>query len=612
MRYLITIALICCVCCSTAIPSTYRKLNDVNRYWAEQKDVKQNLLPAYSSKPEREWIRLHLSLVEQTLRNRPVTHLSLSQQQLRKEALDHLHQYWLAGNFPLNEQHSYRTPIFIDNHDNFCAVGYLVKATGHEPVSRMIASRTNLAYVMDMRYPELDRWARSYGFSKEELAWIQPAYPPAHYTDPVGGGTDGDVKELSKSQDGEKLYVGGSFTTVDNNINASNIAYVTKDNGVYNWHKMGNGTNGPVMAVAELNGKIFAGGSFTMAGTETVNNIAYWENNSWHSAGCLYGTVSDLVVFNGELYAAGDFDVCAGSSEVNFAKWNGTTWAYQVPPVEGKVNTLEAVGDRLLLGGDMIYQGNKINAIAWKPGVGFQPFISNVTHPINDFEPFKGTLYASCTVPAESSNTITLLKLENNQWLPVYEGSDPFIPFHDKLSLNTLLVEGETMLAGGSFIGLDMMSMATNCKDVTPMPYAPGTKNFYTDDEIHKMIWFKNDLIAGGSFRNGMTPVAGTPIPVGGIARRTSQITSIPEPGKNPFRIYPNPMAVNGRLTIENNSSATLLKISDITGRTIFKAPLQAGSKVQQVQLPNMVPALYMAELHDTKGMRYTQKLLLQ
>lgn len=615
MKYILALAFLACFWGSIASPSVYRQLVAVNQYWEQQKDIKQNLLPASSGMSDKAWIRLHLSLVEQTLRDRPVTHLSATQQQLRSKALDDLHQYWIAGNFPLNEQYSYRTPIFIDKQDNFCAVGYLIKASGQEEISRMISSDNNLAYVMDMRYPELNTWAKGHGFTKEELAWIQPTYPPQHYTATVGGGTDGKVAELFAGQNGENLYVGGVFSKVGNNIAAHNIAYITKDNNDnYNWHNMGTGINGPVYAICEYNGKIFAGGAFSTAGGEGVNNIAYWENGAWHGAGCLYGTVLDLIVFNGELYAAGTFDVCAALSDINFAKWNGTAWS-QIPGLSGQVNTLEVMGDKLLLGGRMRYMDNDVNAIAWSPvaGQGFLPFSNNITNSVSDFEMFKGSMYAVCSRIDVTSTSPVLLKLDGNSWLPVYEpaGSEPFMPVDDKLSLNTLLVEGNTLLTGGRFQFVDMMYPTSNCADITPAPYPSGDKYFYTNDAINKMIWFKNDLIAGGLFESGMDPV-GAVIPLGGIARRISRTSGIANPGAGlAFRIYPNPLSGNKMLTIENGGTAEQLSVYDIAGKVIFKTALKAGKEIQQVQLPAMAPALYMVELRN-KGAKLTQKLLLQ
>src|SRR5690606_37189284 len=167
-------------------------------------------------------------------------------------ALDHLHAYMLAGAFPQNEDYTYRTPIFIDKHDNFCAVGYLVKATGYEQVSRMIAAKINLAYVREMDYPELFAWAKDYGFTVDELAWIQPTYGPSAPAFVIGQGTDGPVMEMYVGT-GDKLYVGGNFTNVNINTAAASIAYITESGNVDTWHTMGNGVNGTVLAIAEYN-----------------------------------------------------------------------------------------------------------------------------------------------------------------------------------------------------------------------------------------------------------------------------------------------------------------------------------------------------------------------
>src|ERR1044071_5924607 len=99
------------------------------------------------------------------------------------------------------------------------------------------------------------------------------------------------------------------------------------------------------------------------AGGPTLANVAYWDGGAWKPAGCTYGTIKDLVVYSNELYAVGDFDVCAALMEVNFARWNGTMWE-QIPALEGHVNTVEIWNDKLLLGGDVKYQNQPMNAIA--------------------------------------------------------------------------------------------------------------------------------------------------------------------------------------------------------------------------------------------------------
>ena len=151
--------------------STYQKLSEVNKCWMEQKGI---LVPEMDNSKlnEKDWIQLHLALVEQTLRARETNHLDRTKQFNRSRCLDILHRYWKDANFPINEDYAYRTPIFIDKHDNFCAVGFLIKETGHEQISRKIAAQTNLAYVREINYSELGKWADENGFTVDELAWI--------------------------------------------------------------------------------------------------------------------------------------------------------------------------------------------------------------------------------------------------------------------------------------------------------------------------------------------------------------------------------------------------------------------------------------------------------
>ncbi len=273
------------------------------------------------------------------------------------------------------------------------------------------------------------------------------------------------------------------------------------------------------------------------------------------------------------------------------------------------------MGNKILLGGRIRYMDNDVNAIVWDPpsSQGFQPFSNSIPGIVNDFEMFKGNMYAVCNRADVTGTSPLLLKLEGNEWKPVYEpaGSEPFMAVDNKLSLNTMLVEGNTLLTGGHFQYVDMMFQGANCADITPAPYPAGSKFFYTNDAISKMTWFKDDLIAGGLFESGMDPV-GAVIPLGGIARRVSPTSSIHDPVAGlAFDIYPNPLSGNKMLTIKNGGAAERLSVYDIAGKVIFTTALKAGKEIQQVQLPAMAPALYMVELRN-KGAKLTQKLLLQ
>lgn len=597
--------------------STFDKLCEVNKCWRDQQDVDRNQRDIGTPMTETAWIRLHLSMVEQTLRSRATNHLTAQQTQNRELCLDHLNDYWKAGKFPQNEAYSYRTPIFIDRYDNFCAVGYLVKASGNEPVSRMIAAKTNLAYVKEMNYPELNQWASDFGFTVDELAWIQPGYSPLNYADAVGKGVEGEVKTLFADNSQNIMYVGGTFPKADSTLPVNNIAYVTGQAGSYTWHAMGTGVNGTVNAIVKHDNKIFVAGAFTEAGGVAANNVAYWDGSAWHNAGCTYGTINSLVVFNGELYAAGNFDVCAAMNNINFARWDGTAWL-QLPGLTGQVNTMFVHAGSLVLGGAFSYNNDDLNIIRWNKVSGFAPYTNKISNEVKDIKLLGDTVYAVCK-KTHSTDTLSLLvQLKGDTWRaldpnPVYSLS---AAGSNVLSLNTLCVlNNNTLMLGGSFNYSAVIGYwGYNCVNITPRTGFGSGRWFAVDDAINTMVIFNGELIAGGKFKYGNGYI-GTPHSVpklNGITRQATAPNSVPKlPVENRMTIYPNPVKHAGAITVENNFEARHFVVSDLTGRVLQRGKTDA-KPVSEIRLSAAVNGVYMLELANDNGVRVVQKIVVE
>jgi hypothetical protein len=126
---------------------------------------------------EFELIQAHLDYVEKLLREKKVKHLSATQQQNRAKALDLLHTYWKNGQFPINTAYpNERKPCFVDENKTVCAVAYLVEQTAGGELVQQINEQYQYTYIHDMNCVELDKWILNYGFSKNEIATIQPTY----------------------------------------------------------------------------------------------------------------------------------------------------------------------------------------------------------------------------------------------------------------------------------------------------------------------------------------------------------------------------------------------------------------------------------------------------
>ncbi len=129
---------------------------------------------------QRERIRVHLAFVLQLLRARPPEGLDAGQLERRHRALDALEAYRRAGVFPRRTGDPYagRRPRFIDDRGVHCAVGEMIRATGHALLAARIDRRFEYAYVEQIEQPGLAKWATDHGFTTKELAMVQPGYDP--------------------------------------------------------------------------------------------------------------------------------------------------------------------------------------------------------------------------------------------------------------------------------------------------------------------------------------------------------------------------------------------------------------------------------------------------
>ncbi|MCB0700597.1 MAG: T9SS type A sorting domain-containing protein [Chitinophagales bacterium] len=603
MKTVSTLLLLLVSIATYATPNkVYDKLCEVNKCWQEQTDLSNIQYPEYANKSDREWIRTHLQLVETVLRSRSTAHLGASQKKNRLNTLNRLNEYWHGGSFPINDEYAYRTPIFIDKYDNFCAVGYLVKATGHEDVSRMIASKTNLAYVREMNYPELFAWADEYGFTVDELAWIQPSYPWPYEANeiPIGKGTDGVVYKLFNY--GIGVVVAGNFNMVDGNMSANNIAlfYPTVNGGLWDKDSIGGGVDGTVYALSTHKGELVIGGAFNIPG-KSSSNIAIWNGASINSMGCINGTVYDLIEHGGDVYAVGDFDVCAALAEVNFAKWNDSNQLWQqIPGLEGHVNTIMAISGTFYLGGNFKYQNDSLHIIKWTEKNGFEKFDKDVEKEVTDIVYYKNQLFASAKNANKNTLDCLLYSLQNNEWneyLHTYffdttNGLQP--------SYNALAVDNDIMYVGGHFLASTGQDALHNSFSID----GRAIPDVNTDGSIHDILVYKNQVFFGGDFKYDHTGKK----TLNSICTRTIERVSVPIVKNNTvaqFSIHPNP--ANYAITVENNFGATEMRLYNLNGQLITTQKIR--TQKQNIYVPDLSAGIYIVELRNKDGLSATERL---
>ncbi len=174
-----------------------------------------------------------------------------------------------------------------------------------------------------------------------------------------------DDEGVTMVSDGRNIYVGGAFTEVGGQ-KADNIAVWNGQRWLYVGNGPGplQGTNGIVTDMVFYNGILYVAGEFTVAGSDQVNNLAWYQptSRSWvslnggvsSSGGGAF--VSDLEVdtSTGLLYVGGRFDRTGRGDAENFAVIDTESKRFLPNPSgpNGVVNAIEVGPDGIYVGGD--------------------------------------------------------------------------------------------------------------------------------------------------------------------------------------------------------------------------------------------------------------------
>ncbi|MGV3636425.1 MAG: toxin-antitoxin system YwqK family antitoxin, partial [Flavobacteriales bacterium] len=175
MRPLITLCLFGLFIFPSHATNLLDQLRAFNPYWADHA-IHLAGKPARTINNDVDYVQAHLAEVLGVLSLAPTSQLSADQLRSRRELTAVLADYARQGRFPINYYRQERIPVFIDEHDTYCAVGYLMRHTGEEAMARRITARNNYAWVREIEEPGLAAWQQASGFSLDELKLIQGAY----------------------------------------------------------------------------------------------------------------------------------------------------------------------------------------------------------------------------------------------------------------------------------------------------------------------------------------------------------------------------------------------------------------------------------------------------
>jgi hypothetical protein len=551
----------------THLQSLYR----VNKEVLLQNDIPQNWSCEISKATNfNQAIQLHLSSVIEVLSHRDVKHLSQSQQDQRKYLLNCLANYAMQGTFPVNDYLSYQNPVFIDRYDTHCAVGYLMQQSGSENLARKIQSDQNFAYVRQISVNGVSEWAFEHGFTLDELAWIQPGYPPNTNVSPLLGGVNGAVNDIFMFN-GE-LIAAGNFSQADGQP-ANNIASYISGFAGFLWIETFGGTNGPVNALDMFNQQLIAAGEFSMAGSTSVNNIARLGNNGWEAMGSgIFGKVNDLEWHEGELYAAGDFQfIGGGPANADIAVWSGTEWMPLGWGTNGEINSLRSSPFGLLFAGDFSEAGNAPMLNVGKLfGSVPEPLGLGISASVNDIEYWNNKPIIAANLKHQGE-VFGLMQFNAGNWETLTGISE--MAANDSLgSMHCLFITNNDLFVGGDFSVMELMTFGENvAKWTSPNNYPTSIAVF--DSTVYCLNNIQQSLIVGGEFTHHL----GTEINHIAFLDNVLRLEDS-ENETSDFSIFPNPCT--GEFGIQNNGKAIHLELYSIDGKLINSFFAQDNAKI--------------------------------
>lgn len=149
----------------------------------------------------------------------------------------------------------------------------------------------------------------------------------------TGSGSRPGIYAVAVSSDGALVYFGGYFTaTIGSPVVTTKriIQYTVSTNA---FSAMGSGLGSAASdyvdaIVITSGGLVYAAGTFTVSGSDTLNYIAQWNGSTWLPLGSgLNGAVTGMSLSSkSELYVVGSFTTAGGRNCPNIAVWNGSSW----------------------------------------------------------------------------------------------------------------------------------------------------------------------------------------------------------------------------------------------------------------------------------------------
>lgn len=601
-------------------------LFSINEQWAHYKTAASGSSISFENDIQR--IQKHLELVVSHLRNVETESLTIDQVTKRSALLDTLRNYAAASVFPTNSYHKKRTPYFIDIYNVYCAVGYLIKASGHDDLANRIHDEHNYNYIKDIKTPGLLEWADAHGFTVDELAWIQPSYrgnPLVNYA----GGTNGAVRKignhqfLAVSRSSSVNIVIGDFTKLGNE-DCNGIGYYFEEE----WHCMGEGLDGTILD--------FESGGFLdsvgVAGNFMHNNKQYGVAFYTYPKGWKFlENPRDEEMIATAIISLRPKRVVAyylpKQNKTELWELKDDVFTHHIT-LNGRVNTYgdyytsnPNLADGIVVGGAFDSYTQISNSTQhtshnllmmygkYSSETDFEPIDKDVHDTVHAIYNFGTATYigSRCdTILGNGKNCLT--KFVNGSFLPVIT-SDMLQTQGKKCPCeirDVVAFKSSGLLIGGNFPSSDMGYSNTNLAiyDLLSNYFDPlGTLT----GPVNSIFFDGYNYIFGGEFSDQDRFDKS----LANLGKYFDPPTVVPEPS-NGIAIFPNP--ANNQFVIQSSESMPFsqVSISTLSGQTILDQRYGDHVTQQSVDVSHLSPGLYLVSATASSGEKMISKLTVE
>jgi len=273
-----------------------------------------------------------------------------------------------------------------------------------------------------------------------------------------GAGPTGQVYALAL--DGQRLYVGGTFTSAGGR-SATRIARWNAP--TQNWDTLGLGTDGPVYALTPGAGRLWIGGRFGAAGDLAASNIVSLDlsSDTWHLLGSdlaqgVTGTVHALALSGTTLFVGGDFHLENDSLSLDhLAAYDiaTNTWWNPGPSPNGPVYAIAVIDELVYVGGDFTEIGDISGRYIaqYTPGKRlWEPLGAGMSGPVRALVVGGATLYVGgdfVTAGTLSAPLVARWISDIGYWDRLGDGLDGT----NEASVHSLAISGGAVWATGFF-----------------------------------------------------------------------------------------------------------------------------------------------------------------